>query len=87
MKYIINHIFSVFKKLTHLIISESSHQNMVGLPVDYPPINICSSTLLVLNIKVTIFDICLYLVDGRFDQLHTLIVQSRDIRHTGKIEN
>ncbi len=87
MKYIINHIFSVFKKLTHLIFSESSYQNMIGLSFQYPPINFSSSTLLVLNVKVANFDICLYILDGRFNQLHTLIVESEFIRLSEKVEN
>ncbi|CAF4692516.1 unnamed protein product [Rotaria sp. Silwood1] len=85
MQYISNHIFSVFKKLTHLIFSES-YQNVVPLPF-YPPINFCSSTLLVLNIKIDCFDTCLYLLDGRFNQLHTLIVESANIWTPEKIEN
>ncbi len=60
---------------------------MVGLSFNYPPINFCSSTLLVLNTKIDDFDICLYLLDGRFNQLHTLIVQSENIWSRVKIEN
>ncbi len=87
MQYICNNIFDVFKKLTDLIFSGSSYQNMVGLPFVYPPINFCSSTLLVLNIKISSFDTCLYLLDGRFNQLQTLIVLSAHIWLVEKIEN
>ncbi|CAF1329991.1 unnamed protein product [Rotaria sordida] len=87
MKYICNHIFDVFKKLTHLIFSQSSYQNMVGLPFIYPPINFCSSTLLVLNVKINHFETCLCFLDGRFNKLHTLIVESADICSLGEIEN
>ncbi len=77
----------MFKKLTHLIFSESSYQNIVVLPFVYPPINFCSSTLLVLNVKIDSFDTCLCFLDGRFNQLHTLILESDDIWPSGKIEN
>ncbi|CAF3389172.1 unnamed protein product [Rotaria socialis] len=86
MEYICNHIFSVFKKLTHLIFSESSYQNIVTLPF-YPPINFCSPSLVLLNIKIDLFVTCLCLLDGRFSQLHTLIVESANISASGKIEN
>jgi hypothetical protein len=86
MTYIINHIFGEFKKLTHLIFSESSYQNIVELPF-YLPMNFSSSTLLVLNVKIDCFDTCLYLVDGRFNQLHTLIVESGNILPRRHIEN
>jgi hypothetical protein len=87
MKYICNHIFDVFKKLTHLIFSESSYLNIVELPFIYPPISFCSSTLLVLNVKIHCFDTCLYFLDGRFNKLHTLIVESAYIYSSEKIEN
>ncbi|CAF4499814.1 unnamed protein product [Rotaria sp. Silwood2] len=86
MEYICNHIFSVFKKLTHLIFSESSYRNIVTLPF-YPPINFCSPSLLLLNIKIDFFVTCLCLLDGRFSQLHTLIVESANITASEKIEN
>ncbi|UJR29789.1 hypothetical protein I4U23_017335 [Adineta vaga] len=45
IEYLINHIFVVFKKLTHLIFTESSYSNIVELRCD-PPMKFCSSTLL-----------------------------------------
>ena len=78
MKYIINHILSVFKKLTHLIFTESSYSNIVELHDD-PSISFSSSTLSVLKVKLSSFGICLLLVDGRFNQLHTLIVDIAEI--------
>lgn len=87
MQYVINHIFSVFKKLTHLIFFESSHRNIVALSLNYSPINFCSSTLLVLKIKTEWFDTCLYVLDGRFNQLHTLIVESRSTQPSERIAN
>ena len=38
-----------------------------------------SSTLLELHINVYLFDDCLYLLDGRLNQLHTLFVNVYDI--------
>ncbi|CAM2725326.1 unnamed protein product [Rotaria socialis] len=87
MEYIINHIFTVFKKLTHLTFAEASYQNAIELSFVYPPINFCSSTLSVLNIKIDCFEICLYLLDGRFNQLHTLTVEAAYIYESEKIEN
>jgi hypothetical protein len=87
MKYISNHIFTVFKKLTHLTFSESSYQTMVGLSFASPPINFCSSTLLVLNVRIDSFPVCLYILDGRFNQLHTLIMETANIFPSEKIEN
>ncbi len=86
MEYIINHIFLVFKKLTHLIFTESSYLNVVELRFS-PPIHFCSSTLLVLKIKISTFYICLFLVDGRFSQLHTLVVESGDISVSTRVPN
>ncbi|CAF2072992.1 unnamed protein product [Rotaria magnacalcarata] len=87
MKYISNHIFTVFKKLTQLTFSESSYQTMVGLSFAYPSINFCSSTLLVLNVRIDSFPVCLYILDGRFNQLHTLIMKTANIFPSEKIEN
>ena len=87
MEYICNNIFDVFKKLTDLIFSESSYQNIVGLPFMYPPTNFCSSTLLVLNVKINYFDTCLCFLDGRFNKLQTLIVESHYICPPEKIQN
>ncbi|CAF2789704.1 unnamed protein product [Rotaria sp. Silwood2] len=88
MEYICNHIFSVFLNLTHLIFYESSYNNIVRLLFDFPSPKLSSSTLLVLNIKVQSFYICLYLLDGRFNQLHTLYIELTHIfRPDEEIEN
>ncbi|CAF3283269.1 unnamed protein product [Rotaria socialis] len=87
MEYISSHVFTVFKKLTHLTFAESSYQSIVELSFFYPPINFCSSTLLVLNIKINCFYTCLYLLDGRFNQLHTLIMEVANMYESEKIEN
>jgi hypothetical protein len=72
---ICNRIFSVFKNLTHLIVYESSYKNIVRLFFDPPSPKLSSSTLLVLDIKVQSFFMCLYLLDGRFNQLHTFYIE------------
>ncbi|CAF5055349.1 unnamed protein product, partial [Rotaria sp. Silwood1] len=46
-----------------------------------------SSTLLKLNIRVQCFDDCLYLLDGRFNQLHTLCVDLVHINEPHEIKN
>jgi len=67
-------IFSVFINLTHLMFSESSYEDIVWLLFDFPSRSFSCSSLLVLNIKVQSFPQFLCLLDGRFNQLHTLIV-------------
>ncbi|CAF4567501.1 unnamed protein product [Rotaria sp. Silwood2] len=42
--------------------------------------NLASSTLLELHVTLTNFDNCLYLLDGRFSQLHTLYINVADIQ-------
>ena len=75
MENICNRIFTVFSNLTHLIFYESSYNNIVRLLFDFPSPKLSSSTLSVLNIKVQSFYMCLYLLDGRFNQLHTFYIQ------------
>jgi hypothetical protein len=65
-------IFSVFINLTHLMFDESSHKYILRLYFDVPSRSFSSSSLLVLNIKAQSFSQCLYILDGRFNQLHTL---------------
>ncbi len=81
-------IFSVFNNLTHLMFSESSYENRVPLLFDVPSRSFSSSNLLLLNIKVQSFSQLVYLVDGRFNQLHTLIIDLINPAYTTKlIEN
>jgi len=75
MENIFNHIFSVFLNLTHLIFYESSYQNIVRLLFEFPSPKLSSSTLSVLNIKIQSFDMCFYLLDGCFNQLHTFYIE------------
>ncbi|CAF4618030.1 unnamed protein product [Rotaria sp. Silwood2] len=74
--------------LISLTLYESSYKNRVLLCFDDPlPPTFRSSTLLKLNIRVQCFEDCLYLLDGRFNQLHTLYVDIVDIYHQDQIEN
>ncbi|CAF1425397.1 unnamed protein product, partial [Rotaria sordida] len=78
---IYDYIFSVFTHLIVVALYELSYKDCVRLNFDdslHP--NICSSTLLQLNIKVQCFNDCLYLLDGRFNQLHTFYVDLVQIR-------
>ncbi|CAF2080190.1 unnamed protein product [Rotaria magnacalcarata] len=75
MKNICNHIFTVFINLTHLTFYDAAYENNVRLLFDVPFPTFSSSSLLVLNIKVQTFDVCLYILDGRFEQLHRLDIE------------
>ncbi|CAF3540478.1 unnamed protein product [Rotaria socialis] len=81
-------IFSICNKLTHLTFSESSYVDFVSLLFDVPSRSFSSSSLLALNIKVQHFSQLLYVLDGRFSQLHTLIVDLiNNVLSTDLIEN
>ncbi|CAF2668538.1 unnamed protein product [Rotaria sp. Silwood2] len=69
--------------------SEASHENFVPLLFDVPSRSFSSSSLLVLkNIKVQHFSQLLYVFDGRFSQLHTLIIDLiNNVLSTDLIEN
>ncbi|CAF2403782.1 unnamed protein product [Rotaria sp. Silwood2] len=71
---------------------ESSSMNNVLCAVDYP--NLYGLGLYNINeesarslITVQCFDDCLYLLDGRFNQLHTLCVDLVHINHPEEIKN
>ena len=85
---ICNDIFTIFTDLITLVICESSYKNCVRLLFENPPNHsFRSSTLRILNIKLKCFNDCLYLLDGRFNQLHTLIVNFLDINPQDEIPN
>ncbi|CAF4179368.1 unnamed protein product [Adineta steineri] len=68
-------IFNVFTGLTTFVLNESWYKTRVQLTFNNPFFpNIRCSTLLKLIVSVKIFDDCLYLLDGRYDQLHTFHV-------------
>ena len=70
-------ILSIFTNLQYLNFCPSSIQNQ-GLFFNNPYPGINSSTLLELHIRLKSFSDCLYILDGRFNNLHTLHV---DIDH------
>ncbi|CAF3067489.1 unnamed protein product [Rotaria sp. Silwood2] len=85
---IYDYIFSVFTRLISVVLYESSYKNCVRLNFNdslHP--NIRSSTLLKLNIKVQCFNDCLYLLDGRFNQLNTFHVDLLSIRSPHEVKN
>ncbi|CAF1629902.1 unnamed protein product [Rotaria magnacalcarata] len=81
---ICKHIFTAFMKLTHLVFHELSYEKTVRLLFDTPPHRFSSSTLLVLNIQVQCFYPCLCILDGRFNQLHTLVIELANIFRPNK---
>ncbi|CAF0986378.1 unnamed protein product [Rotaria sp. Silwood1] len=85
---IVNYILNVCTNLICLILYESLYKNRVRLLLDdeFLP-TFRSSTLLKLNIRVQCFDDCLHLLDGRFNQLHTLCVDLVHIHHPQEIIN
>ncbi|CAF1236044.1 unnamed protein product [Rotaria sp. Silwood1] len=88
MANICDKIFTVFTGLTTFVLYESSYINCVRLNFDDPLFpNFCSSTLLKLIISVHSFDDCLYLLDGRFDQLHTFHVDLANTWCPDEIKN
>ncbi len=88
-KNICNDIFTIFTNLSQLILRESSYKNHVRLFLADGLLlsTFRSSTLLELRVRIQCFDDCLYLLDGRFSQLHTLYVDFTHIRHPEEIEN
>ncbi|CAF3372367.1 unnamed protein product [Rotaria socialis] len=85
---IVNYILNVFTGLIYLKFNESLYKNCARLLLDdeFLP-TFRSSTLLKLNIRVQCFDDCLYLLDGRFNQLHTLCVDLVHINRPHEIKN
>ena len=74
--------------LTCLILHELSYRNCVRLSFHDPLIlNFRSSTLLYMKIRTQSFVDCLYLLDGRFNQLRSLIIDLAKLYHTDDVEN
>ncbi|CAF4965587.1 unnamed protein product [Rotaria sp. Silwood1] len=94
MENICNQIFTVFINLTHLIFCYASYKNNARLLFKNRSPTFSSSSLLILNIKVQTFRVCLYILDGRLEQLHTLHIElanilppSEEIENQRKIPN
>ncbi|CAM4786164.1 unnamed protein product [Rotaria magnacalcarata] len=81
------HIFTVFIQLTYLIFYESSYEHTVRLLFYVPSRRFSSSTLLVLGINVQCFHHCLFILDGRFNHLHTLHIHLANLRPPEAIVN
>jgi hypothetical protein len=79
-KIIFTKILIMFPNLQYLNFGPSSmgHQQFL---FDMPYPNIISSNLLELHICVTYFNDLLYILDGRFNQLHTLHVNIEIIQY------
>ena len=80
---ILNTMLTVCTNLLHLTFDESVCKRVVPLMFEYsPPSTFRSSSLVKLNVRVDCFEDCLYLLGGRFVQLHTLCVDLAHISHT-----
>ncbi|CAF1402021.1 unnamed protein product [Adineta steineri] len=75
MEYICNLILTVFINLNELIFYDASYQYHIRLMNYTLCPNFSSSSLSILKIKVQTFSVCLYLLDGHFNQLHTLYIE------------
>ncbi|CAF3798504.1 unnamed protein product [Rotaria sordida] len=81
-------LYNIDEDLIYLSLYESSYKNRLRLCFDDPPPpTFHSSTLQKLNIKIRCFDDCLYLLDGRFNQLNTLFVDFLSIQRPEEIHN
>jgi hypothetical protein len=88
LENIFNNLLSMMKNLIDLTFYDASYENTVRLLIDVPSPKFCSSTLLRLKIKAQTFDDCLYIVDGRFDNLQSLYILLANISRSSKqIEN
>ncbi|CAF3298072.1 unnamed protein product [Rotaria socialis] len=72
--FIFTQIFKMFKNLQYFKFNpfDDSHYDRLTFRESRP--NILSSTLLVLRVVVDFYEDCLYLLDGRFNQLNTIYV-------------
>ncbi|CAF1545259.1 unnamed protein product [Adineta ricciae] len=86
---IFQRIFPTFSKLKYLILDSRWYYNCVRLNSDESSFihNFRSSTLLYLDIKVQSYNDCLYILDGRFNQLHTLIIDVVNPFDTYDVQN
>ncbi|CAF2987020.1 unnamed protein product [Rotaria sp. Silwood2] len=83
-----NYIVNAFTNLMDLTLYESSFINRIPLYFNDGFFSTFrSSTLLKLNIRICTIDDCLYLLDGRFNQLHTLYVDIVDVNPSEEIKN
>ncbi|CAF3771529.1 unnamed protein product [Rotaria socialis] len=78
---IFTHIFTIFNNLRYLSFGPSClwYQRLSFNEF----LTVASSTLLELHVCLSYFDDCLYLLDGRFNQLHTFCVDLKYILSSG----
>jgi hypothetical protein len=82
------HILTFFKNIRHLSIHGSSIAAYPGLSLcGLPSTTFSSSTLSKLCINASTFDDCLYLLDGRLQNLNELIVRIYDINAPSLIDH
>ncbi|UJR23220.1 hypothetical protein I4U23_026239 [Adineta vaga] len=84
---IFHYILVTFTSLNCLILHQSSYAGRFLLSIENLPSTFRSSTLLKLDIKLQCFDDCLILLDGRFNQLHTLHIDLVHMRWSNVIQN
>jgi hypothetical protein len=70
-RIIFTHIFTMFTNLQYLNFGPCPIHDK-RLSIHTPPLTVISTNLLELHVCLDTFQDCLYLLDGRFNQLHTL---------------
>ena len=85
---ICNNLFRMMNNLIHLTFDDASYKYIVRLMIDVPSSKFSSSTLLTLKIKAQSFNDCLYILDGRFNNLQSLYIDLMNIYPSSiQIEN
>ncbi|CAF1484567.1 unnamed protein product [Rotaria sordida] len=82
IKLVFIHILTIFTKLEYLIFDVTIAFDRLSFFMSPP--TIISSTLLELRVSVSAFSDCLYLLDGRFNQLRALYVEIHSI-HSSRL--
>ena len=72
--FIFTQILTRFKKLRYLNFAPFAGSDYHRLTFDVLPPNVLSSTLVQLRVVVNSYEECLYLLDGRFNQLNKFYV-------------
>jgi hypothetical protein len=83
---IFTHIFNTFNNLRCLYFGLSSFYYQ-RLSFDTVPLHVISTNLLKLYVSLHTLNDCLYLLDGRFNQLHTLDANIYSIRSSHLTNN
>ncbi|UJR12382.1 hypothetical protein I4U23_016559 [Adineta vaga] len=71
----------MMKNLIHLAFYDASYLDIIRFTTDLPSSKFSSSTLLTLNIKAYNFNDCLCILDGRFNNLQSLVIDLMVISH------